>query len=84
MDILVTPVVTILTGVGLSAWWAPVIGTAATAVGVRCSCAAEMRLLFPFLCTCLISLAMCHDTCLSHCSRFLGFVKTFLQARTTG
>ena len=26
MDILVTPVVTILTGVGLSAWWAPVIG----------------------------------------------------------
>ena len=33
VDILVTPLVTILTGVGLSAWWAPVIGTAATAVG---------------------------------------------------
>ena len=33
IDILVTPMVTILTGVGLSAWWAPAIGTAASAVG---------------------------------------------------
>ena len=33
IDILVTPLVTILSGVALSAWWAPAIGTAATAVG---------------------------------------------------
>lgn len=33
IDILVTPLVTILIGVLLSAWWAPAIGTAATAVG---------------------------------------------------
>ena len=33
IDILVTPLVTILVGVGLSAWWAPAIGTAASSVG---------------------------------------------------
>ena len=33
VDILVTPIVTVLVGVGLSAWWAPAIGTAASAVG---------------------------------------------------
>ncbi len=33
IDILVTPLVTILVGVGLSAWWAPAIGTAAAAIG---------------------------------------------------
>ncbi len=33
VDILVTPLVTILMGVALSAWWAPAIGTAAAAVG---------------------------------------------------
>ena len=33
IDILVTPLVTILAGVALSAWWAPAIGTAASAVG---------------------------------------------------
>lgn len=33
VDILVTPAVTILVGVALSAWWAPAIGTAATSVG---------------------------------------------------
>ena len=33
VDILVTPMVTILSGVALSAWWAPAIGTAASAVG---------------------------------------------------
>ena len=33
VDILVTPLVTILVGVALSAWWAPAIGTAASAVG---------------------------------------------------
>ena len=33
VDILVTPLVTIFSGVVLSAWWAPAIGTAASAVG---------------------------------------------------
>ena len=33
IDILVTPLVTILVGVALSAWWAPAIGSAAKAVG---------------------------------------------------
>ncbi len=33
IDILVTPAVTILVGVALSAWWAPAIGTAASSVG---------------------------------------------------
>ena len=33
VDTLVTPLVTILSGVALSAWWAPAIGTAAAAVG---------------------------------------------------
>ena len=33
VDILVTPLVTILVGVALSAWWAPAIGTAASSVG---------------------------------------------------
>ena len=33
VDILVTPLVTICVGVGLSAWWAPAIGAAASAVG---------------------------------------------------
>ena len=33
VDILVTPLVTICVGVALSAWWAPAIGAAASAVG---------------------------------------------------
>ena len=33
IDILVTPLVTILVGTALAAWWAPSIGTAASAVG---------------------------------------------------
>ena len=33
VDILVTPLVTILSGVGLSLWWAPAIGAAASSVG---------------------------------------------------
>ena len=33
VDILVTPIVTICIGVALSAWWAPAIGKAASAVG---------------------------------------------------
>ena len=52
VDILVTPLVTILTGVGLSAWWAPVIGTAATAVGNIIMWATELQ---PFLMGILVS-----------------------------
>lgn len=33
IDILVTPFITIFVGVGLSAWWAPAIGSAASSVG---------------------------------------------------
>ena len=33
IDILVTPLVTIGVGIGLSAWWAPALGTAASSVG---------------------------------------------------
>ncbi len=36
IDILVTPLVTILVGVILSVWWAPSIGAAASAVGGTC------------------------------------------------
>lgn len=46
IDILATPLVTILIGVGLSAWWAPAIGTAATAVGNVIMWATELH---PFL-----------------------------------
>ena len=46
VDILVTPLVTILVGVALSAWWAPAIGTAATAVGNIIMWATDLQ---PFL-----------------------------------
>ena len=46
IDILVTPLVTILTGVALSAWWAPAIGTAAAAVGNIIMWATDLQ---PFL-----------------------------------
>ena len=46
VDILVTPLATILTGVALSAWWAPAIGTAATAIGNVIMWATELQ---PFL-----------------------------------
>ncbi len=46
IDILVTPLTTILVGVGLSAWWAPSIGTAATAVGSLIMWATDLQ---PFL-----------------------------------
>ena len=46
IDILVTPLVTILVGVGLSAWWAPAIGTAASAFGNLIMWATELH---PFL-----------------------------------
>ena len=52
IDILVTPLVTILVGVGLSAWWAPAIGTAATAVGNVIMWATDLQ---PFLMGIIVS-----------------------------
>ncbi len=52
IDILVTPLVTILIGVGLSAWWAPAIGTAATAVGNIIMWATDLQ---PFLMGIIVS-----------------------------
>jgi hypothetical protein len=46
IDILVTPLVTILVGVILSAWWAPSIGTAASAVGQLIMWATELQPFF--------------------------------------
>ena len=43
VDILVTPLVTILIGVALSAWWAPAIGAAASQVGTLIRWAAELQ-----------------------------------------
>ncbi len=55
VDILVTPLVTILAGVGLSAWWAPAIGTAATAVGNIIMWATELQ---PFLMGVVVSVVI--------------------------
>ena len=55
VDILVTPLVTILVGVGLSAWWAPAIGTAATAVGNLVMWATDLQ---PFLMGIIVSVLM--------------------------
>ena len=55
IDILVTPLVTILVGVGLSAWWAPAIGTAATAVGNIIMWATVLQ---PFLMSVVVSVVI--------------------------
>ena len=55
IDILVTPLVTILAGVGLSAWGAPAIGTAATAVGNIIMWATELQ---PFLMGIVVSVVI--------------------------
>ena len=55
IDILVTPLVTILAGVGLSAWGAPDIGTAATAVGNIIMWATELQ---PFLMGIVVSVVI--------------------------
>ena len=55
VDILVTPLVTILIGVGLSAWWAPAIGTAATAVGNIIMWATDLQ---PFLMGIVVSVVI--------------------------
>lgn len=46
IDIIVTPFVTIFVGVGLSIWWAPAIGTAASAVGNAIMWATELQPFF--------------------------------------
>lgn len=46
IDIIVTPLVTILIGVGLSMWWAPGIGMAASAVGNAIMWATELQPFF--------------------------------------
>ena len=55
IDILVTPLVTILVGVALSAWGAPAIGTAATAVGNIIMWATELQ---PFLMGIVVSVVI--------------------------
>ena len=55
VDILVTPLVTILVGVGLSALWAPAIGTAATAVGNVIMWATDLQ---PFFMGIIVSVLM--------------------------
>ena len=55
IDILVTPLVTILAGVVLSAWWAPAIGTAATAVGGIIMWATDLQ---PFLMGIVVSVVI--------------------------
>lgn len=52
IDILVTPFVTIMTGALLSMWWAPAIGTAASAVGNAIMWATELQ---PFYMGILVS-----------------------------
>ena len=52
VDILVTPLVTIAVGVGLSAWWAPALGRAAMKVGDLVMWATELQ---PFLMGILVS-----------------------------
>ncbi len=52
VDILVTPLVTIAVGIGLSAWWAPAIGTAASSLGRVIMWATELQ---PFLMGILVS-----------------------------
>ena len=46
VDILVTPLVTIGVGVGLSAWWAPAIGSAAMSVGKLIMWATDLQPFF--------------------------------------
>ncbi len=52
IDILLTPLVTIAVGVGLSAWWAPALGAAAMHVGDIIMWATELQ---PFLMGILVS-----------------------------
>jgi len=55
IDILVTPLVTIVTGVALAAWWAPWIGKAASSVGQVIMWATELQ---PFLMGIVVSVVV--------------------------
>lgn len=55
IDLLVTPLVTIAVGVGLSAWWAPALGAAAMKVGTIIMWATELR---PFLMGVIVSVVV--------------------------
>ena len=55
IDILVTPLATILVGVGLSAWWAPALAPAATAVGSFVMLATDLQ---PFLMGIIVSVVI--------------------------
>lgn len=55
IDILVTPLVTIGVGIGLSAWWAPAIGAAASSVGRIIMWATELQ---PFLMGVIVSVVV--------------------------
>ena len=55
IDLLVTPFVTILVGVGLSLWWAPAIGAAASSVGAIIMWATELQ---PFLMGIVVSVVI--------------------------
>lgn len=59
VDILVTPLVTIAVGVGLSAWWAPAIGAAASSVGQLIMWATELQpLLMGILVSVIVGIAL--------------------------
>ena len=55
IDILVTPLVTIAVGVGLSAWWAPALGKAAMKAGALIMWATELQ---PFLMGVMVSVVV--------------------------
>ncbi len=55
IDIIVTPLVTLLIGVGLALWWAPAIGKAASAVGSAIIWATEQQ---PFIMGMVVSVIM--------------------------
>ena len=55
VDILVTPLVTIGVGVGLSAWWAPALGGAAMKIGALIMWATELK---PFLMGIIVSVVV--------------------------
>ena len=55
IDLLVTPFVTIFVGVGLSLWWAPAIGAAASSVGSVIMWATELQ---PFLMGIVVSVVI--------------------------
>lgn len=55
VDIIVTPLVTLIVGTSLAMWWAPAIGSAATSVGKAIIWATEQR---PFIAGVLVSVIM--------------------------